>query len=114
VCSATEERVAQAGQLGIYMEAGTGLHLLACANVLRRPVVLIASRAHMEDTTRSNCGTYLPARVGPGQLATRVPILVAWQTGAFAIGGAGPAMGRLESFRRRLVSFVWEIASETY
>ena len=47
--------VAAAETLGEYMDAGTGLHLLAMANTIRRPVVLMASSMHMRDTIRSNC-----------------------------------------------------------
>eukprot|EP01043_Picozoa_sp_COSAG02_P000820 COSAG02_NODE_16_length_56207_cov_9.816122_37_plen_611_part_01 len=84
-----DHEVRAAGELGTYMEAGTGLHLLALANVLKRPVVLMASREHMESTTRSSCGTYLPLRVPPSELATRVPVIVAWQTDSFVYQGAG-------------------------
>lgn len=50
-----DREVVAAGTLGEYMDAGTGLHLLAMANTIGRPVVLMASRPHMRDTIRSNC-----------------------------------------------------------
>ena len=84
-----DNEVRAAGELGVYMDAGTGLHLLALANVLGRPVVLMASREHMDDAMRSSCGTYLPLRMPPDQLATRVPVIVAWQTDSFVYQGAG-------------------------
>ena len=84
-----EAEVVAAATLDTYMDAGTGLHLLAMSNVIGRPIVLMASRAHMEDTVRSNCGTYLPLRRPPAEVSTRIPVIVAWQTDSFVFGGAG-------------------------
>lgn len=50
-----DREVIAAETLGEYMDAGTGLHLLAMANTIGRPVVLMASSHHMKDTIRSNC-----------------------------------------------------------
>ena len=58
--------------------------IVAIANVLRRPVALLASLAHMNGTARGGPGgtaIYLPARHPAGACATN-PLLLAWQTGA--------------------------------
>jgi hypothetical protein len=81
-----DREVRAAAQISHYMDAGTGLHLLALAHVLARPVVLMASRRHMDDPISSSCGTYLPLRHPPTELATKVPVIVAWQTESFVTG----------------------------
>jgi hypothetical protein len=85
-----DEETRAAGELGSYMDAGTGLHLLAMANVMKRPLVLMASLTYMHDTSRSSCGTYLPLRIDADDPnICKVPILVGWQSDTFVIGGAG-------------------------
>ena len=68
-----------------------GLHLLGFANMLRRPVMLMGARRHVEmrrmDCRASGCLTYLPIRHPPSDLATTVPVLVAWGN------EGGPALG---------------------
>ena len=71
-----------------FMDVGTGLHLLALANVLKRPVLLMASQQHMQDTTMSNCGTYLPLRIPHTNVNSKIPIIIAWQRPDFT-NGAG-------------------------
>lgn len=58
-----EREVVAAETLGEYMDAGTGLHLLAMANTVGRPIVLMASRQHMEDPVHSNCKFSVPVHV---------------------------------------------------
>jgi hypothetical protein len=90
--SVTEEifdhELQAAGEDERFMDAGTGLHFLAVANALKRPVLLIASRKHMQNPTWSNCATYLPCRIPHAEIKSKIPIIIAWQRPDFT-GGAG-------------------------
>eukprot|EP01043_Picozoa_sp_COSAG02_P017904 COSAG02_NODE_822_length_16778_cov_4.476168_8_plen_1538_part_00 len=83
-----EHELEAAGQDERFMDVGTGLHLLAIANVIKRPVLLMASQKYMEHTTMSNCGTYLPLRIPHTDVSSKIPVIVAWQRPDFT-GGAG-------------------------
>ena len=93
-----EKEVAKAGDSGTlgmsglagveWLEAGTGLHLLGFANLLRRPLILMGARRHI-GSAKSGCLTYLPIRHKPSELATTVPIVVAWGNEGGPTTGAG-------------------------
>eukprot|EP00401_Gymnodinium_catenatum_P026420 CAMPEP_0117514366 /NCGR_PEP_ID=MMETSP0784-20121206/30031_1 /TAXON_ID=39447 /ORGANISM="" /LENGTH=841 /DNA_ID=CAMNT_0005310157 /DNA_START=1 /DNA_END=2526 /DNA_ORIENTATION=- len=56
------------------------IHIHALANVLRRPIVLIAARPHWE---RALCGAYLPERLGPVRWTEAAKLAVDEAAGAF-------------------------------